>query len=174
MRALLSLAMIAGLTVFLGIALMRLACFAAEECFLFVHTSRRRRDRWISIIKWIPVKGTVRALPHRFTQVFSYMRSRRSQFTGHRGAFSNARLTRFERGVLGVALHTNGGIPAADDALESPSTQSRAVRRKQSFSGSITLRVAKANRGMLAQKRPTHGQARPAVEKRIRDQYFRS
>jgi hypothetical protein len=139
MRALLSLAMIAGLTAFLGIALMRLACFAAEECFLFVHTRRRRRDRWVSIIKWMLVKGTVRALPHRFTRVFNYMRTRGGQFTGYRGAFSNARLTRIERGVLDVALHTNGGITAADDALESPSTQLRPARRKQSFSGSITL-----------------------------------
>jgi hypothetical protein len=108
MRALLSLAMIAGLSAFLGIALMRLACFAAEECFLFMHTRRRRRDRWVSI-KWMLVKSTVRALPHRFTQVFNYMGTRTSQFTGHRDAFSNARLTRIERGVSDVALHTNGG-----------------------------------------------------------------
>ena len=172
MRALLSLAMIAGLTVFLGIALMSSACFAAEECFLFVHTSRRRRDRWASIIKGILVKGTVRALPHRFTQVFNYMRTRRNQFTGYRGAFSNARLTRFERGMLDVALHTNGGIPAADDALESPSTQLRPARLKQSFSGPVTLREAKAKGGMLAQTRPPHRQSRPAAKKRIRDQYF--
>ena len=171
MRALLSLAMIAGLTVFLGIALMRLACFAAEEFFLFMHTSRRRRDRWVSI-KWILVKGTVRTLPHRFTQVFNYMRTRRSQFPRYRGAFYNARLTRFERGVLDVALHTNGGIPAADDALESPSTQLRPARRKQSFSGPITLLEAKAKRGTLAQTRLPHRQSRPVAKKRIRDQYF--
>jgi hypothetical protein len=171
MRALLSLAMIAGLSAFLGIALMRLACFAAEECFLFMHTRRRRRDRWVSS-KWILVKGTVRALPHRFTQVFNYMRTRRSQFTGYRGAFSNTRLTRFERGVSDVALHTNGGITAADDALESPSTQLRPARRKQSFSGPITLWEGKAKGGMLAQTRPSHRQSRPAAKKRIRDQYF--
>ncbi len=172
MRALLSLAMIAGLTVLLGIALMRLACFAAEECSLFVHTSRRHRDRWVSI-KWILVKGTVRALPHRFTQVFNYMRTRRSQFTGYRDAFSNTRLTRFERGVSDVALHTNGGITAADGALESASTQLRPARRKQIFSGPITLlREANAKGGMLAQTRPPHRQSRPAAKKRIRDQYF--
>jgi hypothetical protein len=172
MRALLSLAMIAGLTVLLGIALMRLACFAAEEFFLFVHTSRRRRDRWVSTIKWILVKGTVRALPHRFTQVFNYMRTRRSQFTGYRGAFSNTRLTRFERGVSDVALHTNSGITAADGALESASTQLRPARRKQIFSGPITLREANAKGGMLAQTRPPHRQSRPAAKKRIRDQNF--
>ncbi len=47
MRALLSLAMIAGISVILAIALMRMACFATEECFLFMHTRRRRRDRWV-------------------------------------------------------------------------------------------------------------------------------
>jgi hypothetical protein len=58
MRALLCLAMIVGLSVILAIALMRVACFATEECFLFMHTRRRRRDRLVPI-KLIPVKGTV-------------------------------------------------------------------------------------------------------------------
>jgi hypothetical protein len=114
MRALLCLAMIVGLSVILAIALMRMACFATEECFLFMHTRRRRRDRLIPI-KLILVKGAVWVSPHH--------------------------------------------------ALESQSTQLRPTLRKQSFSG-----VAKTNRGMSAQTRPTHGQAHPAVEKRIRDQ----
>jgi hypothetical protein len=88
-----------------------------------------------------------------------------SQFTDYRGIFSNGPLTRFERNVLEVALHPNGGITATDDALESRSTQLRPTLRKQSFSGG-----AKANGGMLAQTRPPHGQFRPAVKKRIRDQ----
>jgi hypothetical protein len=106
MRALLSLAMIVGLSVILAIALMKMACFATEECFLFMHTRRRRRDRLVPI-KLIPVKGTVWASPHH--------------------------------------------------ALESQSTQLRPTLRKQSFSGG-----AKANREMLAQTRPPHGQARRA------------
>jgi hypothetical protein len=63
MRALLCLAMIVGLSVILAIALMRMACFATEECFLFMHTRRRRRDRLVPI-KLILVKGTVWASPH--------------------------------------------------------------------------------------------------------------
>jgi hypothetical protein len=63
MRALLCLAMIVGLSVILAIALMRMACFAIEECFLFMHTRRRRRDRLVPI-KLILVKGTVWASPH--------------------------------------------------------------------------------------------------------------
>jgi hypothetical protein len=82
MRALLSLAMIVGLSVILAIALMRMACFATEECFLFMHTRRRRRDRLALM----------------------------SQITGYRGIFSNGPLTRFERDVLDVALHPNGSI----------------------------------------------------------------
>jgi hypothetical protein len=49
MRALLSLAMIVGLSVFLAIALMKMARFVTEECFLFMHTRRRRRDRLVPI-----------------------------------------------------------------------------------------------------------------------------
>src|SRR6267378_1157391 len=70
MRALLCLAMIAGLSVVLAIALMRMACFATEECRLFMHTRRRRRDSLVPI-KLILVKGAVWASPHRFTQDFN-------------------------------------------------------------------------------------------------------
>jgi len=63
MRALLCLAMIVGLSAILAIALMRVACFATEECFLFMHTRRRRRGRLVPI-KLILVKGTVWASPH--------------------------------------------------------------------------------------------------------------
>jgi hypothetical protein len=63
MRALLCLAMIVGLSVILAIALMRVACFATEECFLFMHTHRRLRDRLVPI-KLILVNGTVWASPH--------------------------------------------------------------------------------------------------------------
>jgi hypothetical protein len=116
MRALLSLAMIVGLSVVLAIALTRMACFATEECVLFMHTRRCRRDRLVPM-KLILVKGTVWASLHH--------------------------------------------------ALESQSTQLRQTLRKQRFS-----RGAKANGEMLAQRRPPHGQARPAVKTRIRDQYF--
>ena len=63
MRTLLCLAMIAGLSVILAIALMRMVSFATEECFLYMHTRRPRRDRLVPI-KLILVKGTVWASPH--------------------------------------------------------------------------------------------------------------
>jgi hypothetical protein len=59
MRALLCLAMIVGLSVVLAIALMRMACFATDECLLFMHTRRRRRDSLVPI-KLILVKARYR------------------------------------------------------------------------------------------------------------------
>jgi hypothetical protein len=82
MRALLSLSMIVGLSAVLAIALIRMACFATEECFLFMHTRR-----------------------------FNFTRTLMSQFTGYRGIFSKGPLTRFEKSVLAVTLHPTAASP---------------------------------------------------------------